>query len=233
MTHPARFSKEIIDVMVEILQGYQSVTPIQHLHDPFAGTGERLWELAGRLEPRPWITGTEIEPEFIVNPWIRVGDATDPTTYPTPPYVIITSPSYPNGIADHWEAKDDSRRNTYRAALKTILGYDRSLSINNLGRYGYRGTGSLSSKRAKYWQLADRCICNWSGATMVLLNVSDFMWSKGGFDHIEPVVASWRAIMEKHGWEAKSVVPVGTPRLRYGTGSDKRVEVEKILVMSR
>lgn len=240
MSHPARFSKEVIDVMVEILQGCHKmdaavghrVTPF-HLHDPFAGTGERLWDLAQRIDPPGWISGTEIEAEFIVNKWIRQGDATDASTYPTWPYVIVTSPSYPNGMSDSWDAQDGSKRKTYRSALKQITGVDRELHDHNMGRYGYRGTGQDSPKRAQYWNIASTAVANWGGASMVLVNVSDFIWSRNGVETIEPVTNQWANLLSRHGWVNQTQCPVGTRRMKFGANRDVRVDVECVLVGTR
>ena len=238
MSHPARFSKAVIDVIAEVLQGYTSIhacsTTGIHIHDPFAGTGERLWELSQMLEPPASISGTEIEAEFIKNQAVSVGDATERSTYPDHPYVIVTSPTYPNGMADSWSAKDPSTRKTYRAALREInAGDDRQLHDNNQGRYGYRGTSQKSSKRRAYWDIAERSVVNWDGAQMALVNVSDFIWSRGGVDNVERVCDEWQALMERHGWKIEANIPVGTPRMGYGANRHKRVPVERVLVCSR
>jgi hypothetical protein len=67
---------------------------------------------------------------------------------------------------------------------------------------------------------------------MVIVNVSDFIYSKRGVDHTEPVVAEWDNLLKEFGWQTYRV-PVGTRRMRHGANSDKRVPAEWILVGSK
>src|SRR5690606_14377285 len=96
----------------------------------------RLGELCDRLGLV--FTGTELEPEFIADPRVRPGDSTMAQTYPAHEHAVVTSPAYPNGMTDHFRARDASRRHTYRQALATVLGHDRPLHPNNMGRWGNR-----------------------------------------------------------------------------------------------
>lgn len=100
--HPARWSPQIIDVLRTELAGAPWV------HDPFAGTGERLGALCDEIGVE--FSGTELEEAFIVDPRVVPGDSRDNRTYPRlpwpaigwGPYWIVTSPVYPNGMADHF-----------------------------------------------------------------------------------------------------------------------------------
>lgn len=237
MSHPARYSKEVVDTLVTILRTFlgsdEGNDEPAHIHDPFAGTGERLDEIAERVGWVSW-SGTEIEPEFIISPHVVEGDACDPNAYPYPfeNVIIVTSPAYPNGMADSWAAQDPSKRKNYRAALREITGEDRELHPNNQGRYGYRGTTAKSKKRVEYWRIAREAVKNWDGASLVIVNVSDFIYSKRGVDHTEPVVQEWADLLQEFGWLTYRV-PVGTRRMRHGANSDKRVPAEWILVGSR
>src|SRR5687768_13659268 len=124
--HPAQYSPEVIEAITPILAEWNA--PVL---DPFAGTGVRLGWLCDQLG-LPYM-GIEIEPEFIVDPRVVNGDATDGFTA-SEWTVIVTSPVYPNGIADHFKASDTKGRHTYRAALADIAGEDRELHPNNMGR---------------------------------------------------------------------------------------------------
>lgn len=74
VVHPARYSPEVISLLRWLLKARTRI------HDPFAGTGERLGSMA---DDRALIfTGTDIEPAFIVDPRVVEGDATDPASYP-------------------------------------------------------------------------------------------------------------------------------------------------------
>lgn len=229
--HPARYSPEIISEFADILKEcYPVWFGRPALFDPFAGTGEALHDLALSID-FPY-GGVEIEPEFIVAPGIREGDATEWTSYPPPPYVIVTSPVYPNGIADAWNAKDGSKRFTYQNAKDLLVGEHTELHENNAGRYGYRGTkrGGKSVKREGYWRVAELAVNNWRQADMVLLNVSDFK-VKGGAT--EPFVMDWRKLLEEYGWVYQKEIQVGTARIGMGSNAEKRVEHEVIVVAKR
>lgn len=246
--HPARFSDEIVDELASIINA--EVTDWFYppmLWDPFAGTGEMLAEIASRCRPGGFAPlpygGTEIEPEFIVDKHIRVGDATDPDCYPPHlatvkeiegwgRFIVVTSPAYPNGMADGFMPQDDSKRYTYQSALNALTKQPRRLADNNMGRMGYRGTqrGGASKRRADYWRVADLAVANWAKADFVLLNVSDFRHSKG---EIEPLVMDWRQLLHEHGWHDQREVQVATKRNGNGANRDERVEHEVIVVAKR
>lgn len=217
MSHPAPYSPEVLDKLARLV-------PVgTRVHDPFAGEGLRLGKRADEIG---WtFTGTEIEAPFIEDDRVRVGNALDPATYPTGRYCIVTSPVYPNGIADNFNAQDGSRRRTYRAALAKLTGMDRELHPDNQGRWGYRGTSIASTRRAVYWNLATRAVACWSGADAVFLNVSDFTAK----DRTEPVVDGWAGVLRSNGWRIVKAHPVKTRRWRDGANSDKRVDGEVVL----
>lgn len=243
--HPARYSPEVTTLFRFLLGANTRV------HDPFAGTGERLAEVG---VTRNWrMTGTEIEAEFIVERWVRHGDACDPTTYPPVlscptcgrgdevvlagdrcqahhlrGFVIVTSPVYPNGIADSWKAKDGSRRRTYRTALAETTGTDRELHEHNQGRWGYRH-GVFSTERQMYWHIARKAVACWGDAERVLVNVSDNMAG----DRVIPVVAEWRRLLEQNGWRDIEAHEVTTKRFREGANRDARVDHEVVLDCTR
>jgi hypothetical protein len=216
--HPARFSKELLPAVAAPLTDWG--LPV---HDPFGGTGERLGKLCDELGLA--FTGTEIEPEFIVDQRVHQGDSTTPGSYPTGEYVVCTSPTYPNGMADHFKASDSSKRNTYRHALqRTRGGIDRELHPNNTGRYNIRRGEQIE---AKYWRLANQAVAHWSDR--VVVNVKDFYYEN---DKIYPTVEMWSALLEKHGYEVLDPIPVETPGQRFGANRH-RVDTEAVLVAER
>src|SRR5690606_38332667 len=114
--HPAQYTALLLPVFARILRehGAQSVL------DPMAGVGKigllRDYGFAGR------IVANEIEPEWAVQapPWveIHVGDAANMTWARDGEFdAIVTSPTYGNRMADHHNARDGSRRYTYRHRL--------------------------------------------------------------------------------------------------------------------
>jgi hypothetical protein len=242
--HPAQFSPEILTLFRWLIPS------VARIHDPFAGAGSRLGSLA---RDRGWtFTGTEIEPAFIIDDRVVQGDATDPTSYPPRllcpncdgsaslplgvtcrahhprGYTIVTSPVYPNGMADHFVSKaaDVSTRRTYRHALAAMTG-DRTVALheNNMGRWGYRGQPVSSTSRAMYWSLARKSVACWSDAEALVVNVSD---SIDG-DRRVPVVAGWQNLIAEAGWSNQDVHPVTTRRYRNGAGRDARVEAEAVI----
>jgi hypothetical protein len=216
-THPAKWSNDILAVIAPILRDWQ--LPV---HDPFAGTGDRLAKLCDQLGVE--FTGTEIEPEFARDQRVRSGDSTEPDTYPQAPYCVVTSPAYPNGMSDHFKAGDHSRRHTYRQALAQILGHDRPLHQNNMGRYGVRyGDKQL----AQHYELARRCVQWWPDR--VIVNVSDFITA----GEVCPVVKAWTEMLEAHRYEITRTIEVPTPRQRHGANSELRVDHETVLVALR
>lgn len=121
--HPARFTDVILERAAALLAHYGPHGE-RRLYDPFAGTGKGVDFMA--LEGYRAI-GTELEPEwaaqsprvwacnafaFMEAKQLDVAEGTE-----APFDVVFTSPAYGNRMADHHEAKDSSRRNTYRHAL--------------------------------------------------------------------------------------------------------------------
>jgi hypothetical protein len=243
--HPARYSEAIVDLLAEIvLAEYPEWLGRPSIVDPCAGTGEALRDFQ-RLtveRDRPYnigfeVHGIEIEPVWIVDDIVRQGDATDISCYPDSPVgrlVVMTSPVYPNGVADNFIPQDDSTRFTYISkAIRRIDDPTFRLHPNDQANFGYRGTkrGGASKRRAEYWRLAHEMVAVWAKvAELVLLNISDFKHSNG---EIEPVVMDWRRVLAEHGFTDQVEIPVGTPRMRNGANADQRVDVEVIVKARR
>lgn len=225
MTHPAQWSPEIIEVLREKFTQHN----VRRVHDPFGGTGVRLGRLCdrfpnGRLRPnRRIFTATDIEDWPDKDPRVRVGDSTDGDTYPPDeidgvPLWVVTSPVYPNGMADHFAPKDTSRRHTYRVAL------GRELHPNNAGRYSVRG-GKLAERR--YWELMDLCVRWWPDRVMV--NISDFIHSGRTY----PLADMWWMTLDDFGYDLIERIEIPTRRQRYGANRDLRAESETLLICTR
>lgn len=217
--HPAPYSPQIIEVFRQLIPAGC------HVHDPYAGEGLRLGALCDDLGVT--FSGTDLEPVFIRDPRVKAGDATQRRSYPRGRYVIVTSPVYPNGIADDWHAQDGSRRRTYRSAAAKLRGHDEPMHPNNMGRWGYRGTKLGNPKRIMYWKLARETIECWTRADLALVNVSDFLHSKGTREY---VTNGWVKLLESYGWSVRKVLDVETPRWRDGANGAARVEAEQVIV---
>jgi hypothetical protein len=124
-------------------------------------------------------------------------------------------------MTDHFKPKDSSHRNTYRQALARILGEDRPLHTDNMGRYGPR-QGNKSA--AAYWSLATRSTAWWPNR--VIVNVSDCIVEKDVYSVVQP----WRTILEDRGYHAQRVEAISTPRLGFGANRSARVEHEHLII---
>lgn len=118
MKHPAKFTKTLMPIFAELLSTLPKTAKVL---DPFAGTG--------KIHELPYDThGIEIEPEWAaMHPKTICGDSTKMKFSSGFFDAICTSPTYGNRMADHHEAKDNSKRNTYTHVL------GRKLTENNTG----------------------------------------------------------------------------------------------------
>lgn len=219
VTHPCRWTPAILDAITPVIA--ELGLPV---HDPFAGTGERLSALCDELGVR--FTGTELEPEFAVDPRVAAGDSTMPLTYPSGPYVIVTSPAYPNGMADHFKASDNSRRHTYRQALATTIGQDRPLHPNNMGRYGNRHRRSQHVEDT-HFDLAARCVRWWP--THAVVNVKDVEADT----YRVAVVDRWHELLRDAGYQIDQVIQVPVNGQRHGANRSARADHEAVIVGRR
>src|SRR5690606_19530624 len=100
--------------LLPIMAGY--LHGCTRILDPFAGVGG-IFDLLAWM-PAAQVEAVEIEPEWAAaDPRITLGSALA-LPWPAGTFdAICTSPTYANRMADHHEARDASRRNTYRHAL--------------------------------------------------------------------------------------------------------------------
>jgi hypothetical protein len=217
--HPARWSSAILEAIAPVIDGWR--LPV---HDPFAGTGERLGALCDRLGLT--FTGTELEAPFIVDPRVKQGDSTSILAYPRQEHCAVTSPVYANGYCDHfrWKPHHKWTWNTYRHARARIVGHDQPLHENNMGRWGLRGGRKAL---ARHFDIADRAVDHWPIRAVV--NVSDFFAG----DDIYPYVQRWRKLLDHHGYVIVDEIPVATPRNGFGANGHRRVDHEMVLVALR
>lgn len=212
--HPAPYSKSVIEAMkfLVVTEADRRGIKIDDLRilDPMAGIG-RVHELPGAT------VGVEIEPEWASqHPGTRQGDACD-LGWPEDTFdVIAVSPAYGNRFADHHEAKDGSKRRSYR---------------HDLGRMPSEGSSGTLHWGPDYRFLHIKA---WREATRVLvpgglfiLNVSDFV-AKGA---IVPV-AEWH-LNELFclRYRLESAQTISTPRMRFGANHQARVDGELVAAL--
>lgn len=211
--HPAPFTDSIIAKLGGLIR---AEVPAGHvIHDPFGGDGVRLGALCDRTDYA--FSATDLEHWRDSDRRVRLGDATHAGTYPTVPFAVVTSPTYNNGVNDHFLPADTSRRLTYRVAA------GHALHENNTGRYSGRGS---KSGEAAYWRLSREVVKHWPD--IALVNVKDS--TRAGLAY--PLVILWRKLMVEHGYTVRPF-RVRTPGWRYGANRGARVEFEVILVCRR
>ena len=123
--HPAKYTDCFFDQFYELLKDKENVL------DPFAGTGK-----IGKLKEYGFkgkIYANELEMEWLSDNSYNCDVLTfqDAEFLDYPPQffdAICTSPTYGNRMADHHEAKDGTKRNTYTHCL------GRTLTDGNTGK---------------------------------------------------------------------------------------------------
>lgn len=212
--HPAKYTDKLLPIFAELLKDTDNVL------DPFAGVGKLA--LIRDLGYTGKIHLNELEPE-----WARQArpEATITTCdaehlpYPDGYFdAICTSPTYGNRMADHHNARDGSRRNTYRHAL------GRKLTPGNTGQmqWGHE----YRDKHRRVWTECRRVL---KPHGKLILNISDHI-RRG---KVVPVTEWHAGCLTLLGFRLVEQIQVQTPRLRYGANHRTRVEYESVLVFVR
>lgn len=204
--HPARYSKALLPTLFEWTAGSRRIL------DPMAGVGSARFG--------PGMVCNELEPEWAAQcpgP-VTVGDAT------ALPYrdgafdCVVTSPTYGNRMADHHDAKDTSRRNTYTHVL------GRKLTAGNTGQMQWG-----PEYRALHLLIWLECQRVLRPGGRLIVNVSNHI-RKG----VEVDVSQWHqeALMAL-GLSLLAVRTVDTPRNRMGANGNVRVAHENLLLLRK
>jgi SAM-dependent methyltransferase len=207
--HPAKFSPAILDAIDDLLGDTARIL------DPFAGTG-RIHQLE---TPYREITGVELEPEWAdMHPNTIVGDALALDFADATFDAIATSATYGNRMADHHNARDGSRRNTYRHSL------GRELNPNNSGQFHWGE--KYREFHVKAWAEAIRVLR--PGGRFVL-NIKDhYRLSQ------RQEVSAWHGFeLIRQGLALTKAVRVKTPGLRHGANADRRVPHESVFLFMK
>jgi len=206
VSHPARYSTNLIPIFADILDGYD------HVLDPFAGTG--------RIHDLPMHTvGIEIEPEWAaLHPDTVEGSALELPWEDAEFDAVCTSPTYGNRLADSHNASDPERRRSYTHDL------GRKLSDDNSGAMQW------GDEYREFHETA------WAEAVRVLrpggrfvLNIKDHI--RGGQ---RQYVTDWHVgALRDLGLRYAFALTVDTRHLRQGDNADARVEGEQVIVFDK
>lgn len=204
--HPARYSKQLLDIFIDELSGYDKIL------DPMAGTGERLRSI------RPDAYLLELEPEWAQISNATVGNALDLPWNDDFFDAIITSPTYGNRMADHHNAKDNSKRNTYRHTLGRQLHEDNSGQMQWGKQY--------RQFHYKAWKEVKRVL---KPQGKFILNISDHI-RKG---KVVKVSRFHKLLLCFMGFNLERVHQVKTPRNKNGANGKVRVDFESVYIFNK
>ena len=209
--NPAKFSDAVLDAIADLLAPY---APLSIL-DPFAGVG-KIHMLA---QYGHQTTGVEIEPEWATqHEQTIIGDALNLPFADETFEAIVTSPVYGNRMSDHHDARDDTKRHTY----KHYLGHN--LHPHNAGQLQW-GNEYRRFHRAA-WKEATRVLVPHG---LFVLNISDHV--RGG--KVMPVSAWHVKALKRIGYRVENWVEVETPRQGHGANREARVGHENVVLLKR
>lgn len=214
--HPAKFNDAVMRQIchVVIKQINPSCRRVPRVLDPFAGVG-KIHYLADQLLART--TGVELEPEWAdADPRTTVGDSLNLLCNANSFDAVITSPTYGNRMADHHEATDASRRNTYRHAL---------------GRMPTENSSCIMQWGLAYRRFHYLAMLEWLRVVRsrgwIVVNMSNHIRN-----HVEQrVVEWWVDQLQIVGYELVEVRKIKTQRLKHGANAEVRVPYEVLIVM--
>lgn len=218
--HPAPFRDDHIQVAREMLDG----RGVQTILDPFAGTGK-----VHDLRRYGFETyGVEKEPEWAEQgaPWTVVGNVLElreviaaQAFYPRFPITFdacVTSPSFGNRMADNFDAKDGSRRHTYRHYLGRPIEGESSAVL----QWGKKYRAFHVNAWAEVTEVVER---------FFILNIKDHI--RAG--RRQPVTQWHIDCLHSLGWEMVEHRRIEAPGQRHGENHALRVPDESMILFER
>ena len=227
--HPAKYNKPILDVISQVIKNNYPTQPISIL-DCFGGVGgihdlssdtwgtyaieiEREWADVSR--EKGWTDWGDFFDFKPYTAWFRQDEhkyAPSPTMFD----VVAVSTTYGNRMADHHEAKDYSKRMTYRHQL------GRPLTENNSG--GMQWGPDYRTFHEAAWTKV-RTLLEYGG--LLILNVKDHV-RKG--EVIK--VCDWHKDFITHevGMTCIDDIKVPVNGMGFGANGKSRVDHERVIV---
>jgi hypothetical protein len=201
--HPAKFSESVLDAILSLASKYElGEAPL----DPFGGTG-------GLTHIFPDAVCVEIEQDWATD---VCGNALCLPFLNGAFRWACTSPTFGNRMADAHNARDSSKRITYRHTI------GHPLHTDNSGQMNWGPNYRIFHRLA--WLELGRVTREY-----FILNISDH-YRKGV---IVPVSAWHVVVLVSQGWELIDSQEVATPRMRFGANQALRVEAENVFVFRR
>ena len=210
--HPATYTDSFIPIFAELLADCSNVL------DPFGGVGKLA--LIKEYGFKGKVVCNELEHEWAeigkynVDEW-SIGDAANLRFANCEFDAICTSPTYGNRMADHHNAKDGTKRVTY----KHFLGRD--LNEANTGRMQWG-----ENYRKKHKDVYKECCRVLKKNGLMVVNVSDHI-RKG---EVVNVVEWHKKTLVELGMKMIDEIKISTPRMGFGQNAKARVQYECILV---
>lgn len=201
----------MIPVFASLLKSHAK--PNALIVDPFGGTG-KIFRLLDHL-PDVRIEAIELEPEWAsCDSRVQLGNALYPPWTSGSVDAVCTSPTYGNRMADHHDARDASRRNTYTHAI------GRKLHADNSGAMQWGDAYRQFHRRV--WSLAYDYLRD--GGAFVL-NIKDHV-RKGE----RMLVTRWHVeTLFEIGFLPVELRFVACPGNRHGENHDKRLPYEQVI----
>jgi tRNA G10 N-methylase Trm11 len=207
VTHPARYSQDILDVLRDdVLRDFEGT-----VLDPFGGTGliSKLGHPFVSVDIDKWEGTCSVIADSCTHLPFKSGvfDA------------VVTSPCYGNRMADHHDARDASHRNTY----KHKLGRDPYAGSTAVVQWGH--TYRMMHRNA--WREVYRVLID---GGLFVLNIKDH-YRKGD----RQAVAGWHINTLVHvlGFTIHDVVPVGTKGVPDGANATLRTDAELLVIFTK
>ncbi len=204
--HPAKYTDALLPIFASL------IPPFTKGLDPFGGTGKifRIEQFVEGVD----IECVELEPEWAAyDSRITLGNALHLPFQPESFNWVCTSPTYGNRMADHHEARDCSRRNTYRHAIGRKLHPDNSGALQ--WGDGYRAF------HLQAWSEVFRVLLP-SG--LFVLNVKDHIRS----GHVIPVCEWHKTAVLSLGFHLQSEHKAQCPGNRQGKNGNVRIDYEMV-----